>query len=451
MLALFLEIPGFLFHYLMIRRLFHIRKSYFAHFILLFVSSLIVCMIIFIGDWYNLPPTFLFYLLGIQYACTDSPAKKLSLALMLSSTVFAWNIFLDNILELYESPGKMALCRTLFSASLYLLIRFLGPDRETELGNSLWHLMTFLTLAPMGIVLSIVLIADEGRSSFRFLFLYTVLLFLTILSFIGLLWTIAVLSKQKKLEQQSLYAEMNQNYYEAMKRQHFEIRRLKHDLSNHLHTILLLPPQENKDYITRLLESSGFTQRMDYCGDMTVNAVLSVKDSIMRENNISFTYKLSLPEELPFEKADICVLFANPLDNAIESCLTLPEEKRFIELTARCQKGIFVMSLKNPTAPALNSHRIPSRALFTSSEENKKGKSLTDSPHKLTKNLPPTTKPDKKLHGYGLRSIEAIVQRYQGNLEISADDGVFELFLYMPEPQNGAEKPPAGFRRPAVM
>ena len=423
MSALFLEIPGFLFHYLMIRKLFHIRKSYFAHFILLFISALIVCMIIFIGDWYNLPPTFFLYLAGIQFACTDSPAKKLSLALMLSSTVFAWNIFLDNILELYDSIGTMALCRTLFSASLYLLIRFLGPDRETELGNSLWHLMTFLTLAPMGIVLSIVLIADEGRSSFRFRFLYTVLLFLTILSFIGLLWTIAVLSRQKKLEQQSLYAEMNQNYYESMRRQHFEIRRLKHDLSNHLHTILLLPPEENRDYITRLLESPGFTQRMDYCGDMTVNAVLSVKDPIMRENDISLNLKLDITEDLPFEKADICALFANALDNAIESCLNFEPSGRFIELSARYQKGLFALSVKNPSLSIIDKKK-PNNVPY----------------RKTADRFPSSTKADARRHGYGLRSMETIVSRYRGELEISAGNGLFELFLYLSEPQNGACK-----------
>ena len=86
MLILFLELPGFLIHYLTIRRLFHIKKSCFAHAALLFISALIVCMIIFIGDWYNLPPTFFFYLAGIQFCCTDSPSKKLSLALMLSRT-----------------------------------------------------------------------------------------------------------------------------------------------------------------------------------------------------------------------------------------------------------------------------------------------------------------------------------------------------------------------------
>lgn len=76
MLALFLEIPGFLFHYLMIRKLFHIKKSYFAHFILLFVSSLIVCMIIFIGDWYNLPPHIPSLSFGHPVRLYGQPGKK---------------------------------------------------------------------------------------------------------------------------------------------------------------------------------------------------------------------------------------------------------------------------------------------------------------------------------------------------------------------------------------
>lgn len=407
------EIPGYIFHYLTIKRLFRIKRFWPAHAVLLFISFLIVSMVIFIGDWYNLPPTFFLYLSGIQYACTDSPYKKLSLSLMLSSTVFAWNIFLDSILQLYDSPGKMILLRSLFSVFLYFLIRFMGPDKETELGKSLWHLMSFLTLAPMGIVLSIVLISDEEWTfSLRILFLYSALLLLTILSFIGLLLTIAVLSKQKKLEQQSLYAEMNQAYYDAMKRQHFEIRRLKHDLSNHLHTLSLLPAQEKDNYIAHLLDSPGFIQRTDYCADMTVNAVLSVKETAMRENNISLTCKLDLPEELPFKKADICVLFANPLDNAIESCLALPKEKRFIELNARHQKGILALSIRNP----IESIPIPKKK------------------DKPSKSLPSTTKSDKKYHGYGLRSMDTIVSYYQGNMQINADNGVFELFLYLPEP-----------------
>ncbi|MBD5551293.1 MAG: sensor histidine kinase [Lachnospiraceae bacterium] len=414
-LVLLIEAPAYIFHYLTIKRLLPVKKSPFARLVLLFISFLLVGMIIYIGDWGNLPPTFFIYLIGIQYACKGSPAKKLTLSLMLTSTIFAFNTLLDNIFLDYQFYLS-AVLRLLFSVFLYIIIRFWGPDTETELGNSLWHLMSFLTLAPLGIVLSIVLIPPQEWIPKSLLPLYTVLLLLALFSFMALLWAIAVLSKQQKLEQQNLYAEMNQNYYESLKRQHFEIRRLKHDLSNHLHTLSLLPEQEKDGYISQLLESPGFTQRTDYCGDMTVNAVLSIKDPIIQESGISLTLKLDIPEELPFEKSDICVMFANALDNAIESCLKFPKEQRFIELTARHQKGILALSIKNPTQ---NSETISSKI--------KEGKP--------SENFPSSTKSDKKHHGYGLRSIETIVQHYQGSLEINASDGVFELFLYLQEPQ----------------
>lgn len=412
-LVLLIEAPAYFIHYLTIKRLMPVRKKLFARPILFFISVLLVSMIIYIGDWGNLPPTFLIYVIGIQYACGGSAVKKLTLSSILTSAIFAWGTLLDNIFLDYQFYLS-AFLRLLFSAFLYFIIRFWGPDTETELGNSLWCLMLFLTLAPLGIVLSIVLIPPQIFVPGWLLPLYGTLLFLTLFSFIALLWAIAVLSKQQKLEQQSLYAEMNQNYYGSMRQQHYEIRRLKHDLSNHLHTLSLLPESEKESYITHLLKSPAFTQRMDYCGDTTVNAVLSIKDSIIQENGISLTLKLDIPAELPFEKSDICVLFANALDNAIESCLKFPNEERFIQLTARHQKGMLAISFKNPT-------NTPDMVL----SEAERGKS--------SETFFPSTKPDKKYHGYGLRSMHAIVKQYQGNLEIKVANGIFELFLYLPE------------------
>lgn len=424
-LVFLIELPAYFFHYLTIKRLFPVKghcpprsgsqnkKSLLARFVLLFISILLVSMIIFIGDWDNLPPTFLIYLIGIQYACEGSTAKKLTLSLMLTSTVFAWNTLLDNILFHLEF-FQTACMRLFFSIVLYSIIRFLGPDTETELEDSLWYLIMFLALAPLGIVLGIVLIPPQSFVPKWLLPLYGVLLSLSLFSFFALLWAIAVLAKQQKLKQQNLYAEMNQNYYESMRQQHYEIRRLKHDLSNHLHTLSLLPESEKEGYIAHLLKSPTFTQRIDYCGDTTVNAVLSIKDSLIQENGISLTLKLDIPEELPFEKSDICVLFANALDNAIESCLKFPKEERFIELTARHQKGMLAMSFKNPT-------KKPD-TILSGTEERKSSETFF-----------PSTKSDKKHHGYGLRSMHAIVKQYQGNLEINVSNGVFELFLYLPE------------------
>ena len=43
-----------------------------------------------------------------------------------------------------------------------------------------------------------------------------------------------------------------------------------------------------------------------------------------------------------------------------------------------------------------------------------------------------TTKKNKELHGFGLKSIQEVVRNNQGNMTISAKDGQFSLFLYLP-------------------
>lgn len=89
-----------------------------------------------------------------------------------------------------------------------------------------------LTLTPIGIVLSLVLLTDSYNHCYRMnANVYIVLLLLALFSFVGLLWTVTVLAKQRKLEQKSMLTEINRNYYETMEQQHFEIRRLKRQIS----------------------------------------------------------------------------------------------------------------------------------------------------------------------------------------------------------------------------
>lgn len=206
---------------------------------------------------------------------------------------------------------------------------------------------------------------------------------MALFSFVGLLWTTVVLSRQRKLEQQSMYAEMNRKYYESMEQQHFEIRRMRHDMANHLQTLSVLPEKEKEEYIRNLLDNTTAIRNLHYCGDSTVNAVLTVKATAMEELGIRFSYKIDIPTELLWSKTDICTLFVNALDNAIEACRQLPGEMRLITLESRMQKGLFV-----------------------------------------------TTKADEKNHGIGLKSMEEVVRQKDGKMELQVWDGKFELFLY---------------------
>ena len=191
-----------------------------------------------------------------------------------------------------------------------------------------------------------------------------------------------------------------------MEQQQFEVRRLRHDLANHLQILSSLPATERDAYLAELIENPAMDSTLHYCADSTVNAVLSAKAPVMEQSSIKLECKADITRELPFDKVDVCALFANALDNAIEASRKLPEGQRWIHLKARAQKGLFAVKVANS---------LPKEA----------SKAAEDT-------LPATTKTDKKSHGYGLRSISEIVSRYGGSMEIRTEDDQFQLFLYMP-------------------
>ena len=131
---------------------------------------------------------------------------------------------------------------------------------------------------------------------------------------------------------------------------------------------------------------------------------MNAKTTIIEQSDIKLSQSISVPEGANIEKADLCALFANGIDNAIEACMKLPREQREIALEARAEKGLLVCRISNPWDGTL----------------------------KLKQGVPVTSKRDKALHGYGLRSIREIIERNQGQMEIESENGRFTLFFYLP-------------------
>lgn len=388
--------------------------------LMLFSCWILLGTIIYIGDATNIIWAISFFLVVIQIVCEGGFWKKIVIGLMFSSTVFAFNALRDNyILTVhvrYVEPVRATIvsscCALLFTLLLHTGIRRFAPDREYSLSESMWKLLLLLTMTPCGVVLSVIVLHPLSDTHG---FDYILILIIALLSIIGLLWTVMVLAKQQKLEEQNMLAEINRSYYESMEEQHFAIRRLKHDLTNHLTTLTVMPEEQREAYIRSLIEDSPVTRSMQYCGDATVNAVLSVKEEQMEHYGIRLEAKIDIPKELPFEKRDICALFANALDNAAEACRKLEEDRRKILLRSKAQKGLFCLEVTNPVESA--------------ARESDDG---AVSGIRKEEGLPQTSKPDKENHGIGLRSMKEIVERYCGAMELKAEGEVFEVFLYMP-------------------
>lgn len=409
---------------------------------------LLMGMIIYLGDWGNILPTLLFFMAVIWFTCEGSAWKKAAIGLMYASTILAFNALRDNYMLTGDFrwrrsevtlivEGILSLLLALF---LYLATGKYAPDGEYRLADSLWKLLLLLTATPFGIVLSLVLLTtteERRRRSIAGGFEYKnfVLLLLALLSFIGLLRAVVVLARQQQLEEQGMLAKINRSYYESMEQQHFAIRRLKHDLVNHLAVAVALPEERREAYIKSLMEDGAVSRLLQYCGDPVVNAVLTVKEEQMKRFSVRLEAQIDILRELPFEKTDICALFSNALDNAAEACRHLPEARRYVRVKSRAKKGLFCLEVTNPMKAAEeNVRRNQMGKEGIHGGEKRISDSDTEERYREKERdcLPQTTKADKENHGFGLRSMKEIVERGGGAMEVRAEGERFEVFLYMP-------------------
>ena len=425
---------------------------------LLFGGCMLLCaMIIFIGDPFNILTTTPVFLVIVFLSCQGTFWQKVTIGLLFSSTIFSFSALRDHYIhDFLFPPGQLGISMVIFGGSdinhtldgtwmlsehgyhvsslftlpfallLFLYTKKNAPDKDYALSDSMWQLLLFLTFIPLGIVMTVVTLLRHYDYNVNAMAHreYAVLLLIALFAFICLLWCVTVLAKQRKLEQQSMFAEINRRYYEAMEQQHFEIRRLKHDLANHIQVLSSLPEERRAAYAEELSGHTALSQSFAYCGDSTVNAVLTVKKSVMERCHIRLEMDVKIPAPLPYDKTDLCALYANALDNAVEACMKLDETQRKISLKCRADKGLFCLEVCNP-----DPHPENARSQTETQMASMSGK---PSAHGL---IPPTSKSDKRNHGLGLKSIHEIVTRYHGSLEIKTENGIFDLFLYIPLPE----------------
>ena len=106
---------------------------------------------------------------------------------------------------------------------------------------------------------------------------------------------------------------------------------------------------------------------------------------------------------------DICSIFGNALDNAIECELKIPDkEKRLVHVTVSKQKNFLLLRFEN---------------YYEGNLEYQEGKLVT-------------TKKEKEYHGYGLKSTRYTVNKYDGAVSIDTKENWFDLKILIPMREN---------------
>lgn len=206
-----------------------------------------------------------------------------------------------------------------------------------------------------------------------------------------------------KLRITNQQSEYRSEYAKNVKKQYDEIRRIRHDMKQ-TYVVIESLLKDNKleealKFIqknTQVLAGQKFSINT---GNDFVNAILNSKLGIAKERGIEVICSIS-GDVMGIEDIDLCNLLGNILDNAIEANEKVTE-KQFIELNINSDEIKMVIKVINSTSDII-------------SDELK------------------TTKEQPELHGFGVKTIKTIAEKYNGFAEFYNDNNQFEtqVLLY---------------------
>lgn len=275
--------------------------------------------------------------------------------------------------------------------------------------------MLYTMIPVIANILSVVTIYTLEMQSFnkshaQKLMLFTIASIL-ILSNISLIKIIRGIIKSNniKIENKLIKEKMKMQYnnYITMQESQIKVRKLYHDMNNHIICIKKL--YENSDeannYIENLQSELNCWKSEISTENMILDIVINAKRNICNINNIDFHVDINFSKCSFIDMIDICTIFSNMIDNAIEACIKLDNENnRFIRIKGNMVNKIFVVKCENSKI-----NQIKLRA----------NKIITD-------------KSDSFSHGLGIKSIKSSVQKYDGEVSIDFSDNKFIIQIYIP-------------------
>ena len=194
---------------------------------------------------------------------------------------------------------------------------------------------------------------------------------------------------------------LSENHMKDMKIMMEKNRIQTHDMKHHL-LILREYGQEKQwdslmSYLNELSDDILVQKKTVWTQVGILDTLLEQKKTKAESKGIEVRVQADRIVGLPFSDMEICTLFSNLLDNAIEACEKIEDDRRWVAIQITRKSGMLYLTISN---------------------------SIKDRPAEQEGKLI-TNKQNHQLHGYGIKSVQKIVRKYEGDFSYQIRESEF--------------------------
>ena len=371
----------------------HLFLYTFKNFILILVIAMIVVIVCYEGSL--LVKVFVLFVETIISAVSEFAVMNIMASVLVCSTTDIVTVPVYRFMGILLSKfTALAMCNG---------IRVKRRMRRIDLNGTYWILYAML----LGIVSMVIFFIFRRGYELNNTYYNT---FATV-SAVGMTFcTIMVLYLYEKQAEQSAQLRRREQYERHLKSQvkHLdeillkqeELRRVRHDMNNQLVAIQGYFHESDiaggEAYIASLLQNLQTPSSRIRTGNSALDAILSTKKALAESKGITVDMEVQISNRLPLEPVDVCVIFGNALDNAIEACDRITEGEKKISLVLVQREGKLLCRITNTALSGIT-------------------------------NVYSTSKKDKENHGFGLVNLRESLEKYDCEPVMDYNDGFFSM------------------------
>lgn len=390
-----------------------------------------ICMtIIFRGDAFNICAVLILGTLLIFYCTKGSLAAKTATIMIIFPLILAIsyiqhnNAFSDSIItySIYENPSGIGR----FTRSIYILISdgiksavffLLYRTFEKRLNQikiymkpeTWWYIVGISSVSFASftaVVVSPPAVYNTNNDNMQLLPVMSwIIVAASIITNLCILLLLPPLIDSVRFRMEKQKDILKEEYYNILEAQQKQTGKMKHDINNHfqmLQTYLETGEFERaKDYLKHMKMSPVPAGGKVFCKDKALNAMLNIRYEKLMSVCGNVHFNLDLPDDMGIEVFDLCTIFTNTIDNALEAVSKIDDfDKRRVVVRARCENRFFGYQIINSKCNIIREN---------------KNRLLSD-------------KTDGK-HGFGLENVREIIEKYDGEMNISHTEDEFSLVV----------------------